>query len=50
MSTRTFDFYYDFGSPAAWLAYTQLSQLTAATGAKVMAELRRHRLDTMVPA
>ncbi len=36
MSTRTFDFYYDFGSPAAWLAYTQLSQLTADTGATVV--------------
>jgi len=36
MSTRTVDFYYDFGSPAAWLAYTQLSQLSADTGATVV--------------
>ena len=36
MSTRTFDFYFDFGSPAAWLAYTQLAQLSTDTGATVV--------------
>ena len=29
-----FDFYFDFGSPAAYLAYTQLPKLNAATGAQ----------------
>lgn len=31
---RSFDFYFDFGSPAAYLAYTQLPRLSAATGAQ----------------
>lgn len=31
----SFDFYFDFGSPAAYLAYTQLPKLSAATGAQV---------------
>jgi 2-hydroxychromene-2-carboxylate isomerase len=30
----SFDFYFDFGSPAAYLAYTQLPKLCAATGAQ----------------
>ena len=30
----SFDFYFDFGSPAAYLAYTQLPKLSAATGAQ----------------
>ena len=30
----TFDFYFDFGSPAAYLAYTQLPKLSADTGAQ----------------
>jgi 2-hydroxychromene-2-carboxylate isomerase len=33
--TKTVDFYFDFGSPAAYLAYTQLPQLAADTGATV---------------
>lgn len=36
MNTRTVDFYFDFGSPAAWLAYTQLPRLVADTGATVL--------------
>ena len=35
MTTRTVDFYFDYGSPAAWLAYTQLPKLVADTGATV---------------
>jgi len=35
MNTKTVDFYYDFGSPAAWLAATQLPKLAADTGATV---------------
>ena len=34
--TKTVDFYFDFGSPAAYLAYTQLAKLTADTGASVV--------------
>ena len=33
---RTVDFYFDFGSPAAYLAYTQLPKLLAETGATVV--------------
>ncbi len=32
---KTLDFYFDFGSPAAYLAWTQLPQLAADTGATV---------------
>jgi len=35
MTCKTVDFYFDFGSPAAWLAYTQLPKLVAGTGATV---------------
>lgn len=31
--TKTVDFYFDFGSPAAYLAYTQLPKLCAVAGA-----------------
>jgi 2-hydroxychromene-2-carboxylate isomerase len=31
--TKTFDYYFDFGSPASYLAFTQLGQLAADTGA-----------------
>lgn len=34
--TKTVDFYFDFGSPAAYLAYTQLSRLASETGATVV--------------
>ena len=33
--TKTVDFYFDFGSPAAYLAYTQLPKLATDTGATV---------------
>ena len=33
---KTVDFYFDFGSPAAYLAYTQLPKLAAETGATVV--------------
>ena len=33
---KTVDFYFDFGSPAAYLAYTQLPPLCAGTGASVV--------------
>ena len=36
MQEKTVDFYFDFGSPAAWLAYTQLPRLAADTGARVV--------------
>jgi len=36
MTTKTVEFYFDFGSPAAWLAYTQLPKLAADTGATVV--------------
>jgi 2-hydroxychromene-2-carboxylate isomerase len=31
--TKTFDYYFDFGSPASYLAFTQLGKLAAETGA-----------------
>lgn len=31
---KSFDFYFDFGSPAAYLAYTQLPKLCASSGAQ----------------
>ena len=34
--TKTVDFYFDFGSPAAYLAYTQLPKLAAETAATVV--------------
>jgi 2-hydroxychromene-2-carboxylate isomerase len=34
--SKTVDFYFDFGSPAAYLAWTQLSQLCADTGAQLV--------------
>ena len=34
--TKTVDFYFDFGSPAAYLAYTQLPKLASETGAAVV--------------
>ena len=34
--TKTVDFYFDFGSPAAYLAYTQLPKLASDTGANVV--------------
>ena len=34
--SKTVDFYFDFGSPAAYLAYTQLPKLCAETGATVV--------------
>ena len=33
---KSVDFYFDFGSPAAYLAYTQLPKLRADTGASVV--------------
>jgi 2-hydroxychromene-2-carboxylate isomerase len=33
---KSVDFYFDFGSPAAYLAYTQLPKLAAETGAGVV--------------
>ena len=36
MKRRTVDFYFDYGSPAAWLAYTQLPKLEAQTDAAVV--------------
>ena len=32
---KTFEFWFDFGSPASYLAWTQLGSIEAATGAKV---------------
>lgn len=34
--TKAVDFYFDFGSPAAYLAYTQLAKLATDTGASVV--------------
>jgi 2-hydroxychromene-2-carboxylate isomerase len=34
--TKAVDFYFDFGSPAAYLAYTQLPRLASDTGATVI--------------
>lgn len=31
--TKTFDYYFDFGSPASYLAYTQIQKLEQQTGA-----------------
>lgn len=36
MTTKTVEFHFDFGSPAAWLAYTQLPRLVADTGAELV--------------
>ncbi|HPH13150.1 MAG TPA: 2-hydroxychromene-2-carboxylate isomerase [Burkholderiaceae bacterium] len=33
---KTVDFYFDFGSPAAYLAYTQLPRLASETGATIV--------------
>jgi 2-hydroxychromene-2-carboxylate isomerase len=33
---KTFEFWFDFGSPAAYLAFTQISSIEAATGAKAI--------------
>ena len=33
--TKTVDFYFDYGSPAAYLAYTQLPRIAAETGATI---------------
>lgn len=33
--TKTVDFYFDFGSPAAYLAWTQLPKICAETGARL---------------
>lgn len=33
---KTFEFWFDFGSPAAYLAFTQIPRLEAETGAKTM--------------
>ncbi len=35
MAAQHLDFYYDFGSPAAYLAHTQMQRLKADTGASV---------------
>lgn len=34
--TKSLDFYFDFGSPAAYLAYTQLPKICAESGASVI--------------
>lgn len=34
--TPTVDFYFDFGSPAAYLAWTQLPKMCADTGAQLV--------------
>jgi len=36
MSNKTVDFYFDYGSLASWLAYTQLPKLVADTGANLV--------------
>jgi len=36
MSNKTVDFYFDYGSLASWLAYTQLPKLVADTGATLV--------------
>jgi 2-hydroxychromene-2-carboxylate isomerase len=36
MTTKSVEFYFDFGSPAAYLAYTQLPHLCADTGAALV--------------
>jgi 2-hydroxychromene-2-carboxylate isomerase len=32
MTKKAFDFYFDFGSPAAYLAFTQIAKLQTDTG------------------
>ena len=32
---KTLEFYFDVGSPASWLAYTQLPALCAQAGARL---------------
>lgn len=34
--TKTFDYYFDFGSPASYLAFTQLPKLSEQTGSTVV--------------
>jgi 2-hydroxychromene-2-carboxylate isomerase len=34
--TKTFDYYFDFGSPASYLAYTQIPKLEQQTGATAL--------------
>ena len=36
MTAPTVEFYFDFGSPAAYLAWTQLPQICADTGATLV--------------
>ena len=36
MSAKTLEFYFDFGSPAAWLAHTQMPVIARDTGATVV--------------
>jgi 2-hydroxychromene-2-carboxylate isomerase len=36
MTAKSVDFYFDFGSPAAYLAYTQLPHVCADTGAELV--------------
>ena len=36
MTSKTVEFYFDFGSPASYLAYTQLPALAAQTGASLV--------------
>ena len=33
---KTFEFWFDFGSPAAYLAFTQITSIEAVTGAKAI--------------
>ncbi|MFZ9335619.1 MAG: 2-hydroxychromene-2-carboxylate isomerase, partial [Burkholderiaceae bacterium] len=33
---KSFDFFFDFGSPAAYLAWTQVPRLAAETGAQAV--------------
>ena len=36
MPAKTVEFYFDFGSPAAWLAHTQMAVIARDTGATVV--------------
>ena len=36
MSTKTLEFFFDFGSPTSYLAYTQLPRIAAETGAQLV--------------
>ena len=36
MANKTFEFYFDFGSPAAYMAWTQVAQIARDTGATVI--------------